>query len=330
MLTPAGATEHITRVNELISDARRRNKALYMISLDLRDAFGSVPHELMFTNMERMGITQQVTRAIRAMYEGCTTRMYMKNGTSREFELRRGVKQGPLSPTLFNISIEPLIQRLNRAAGQEGYHIAEEAVAVLAYADDVMIVSDTEEGLNNLITIVEQFCGYACLTINPKKCRSLSYIVEGRRRSTASTIFRIADEPIPAVAMSGTCDYLGSAIGVVGAKRMRARISLLERAEADATLIATSCLKDNQVLDAIRRFILPRLEYALMSNTMSKKGIRELDTKIRGILDRRLHAMGIPRDFFLLLYQLEGWRPIAQEPGRETSRTNARYIYQVT
>ena len=299
MLTPAGAIEHITTVNELVSDARRRNKAMYMISLDLRDAFGSVPHELIFTNMRRMGITQQVTEVVRDMYEGCTTRMYMKNGTSRQFELRRGVKQGcPLSPTLFNISIEPLIQRLNRAAEQEGYHIADEAVAVLAYADDVMIVSDTEEGLKNLIGIVERFCEYACLTINPKKCRSLSYIVERRRRSTASTIFRIADEPIPAVAMSGTCDYLGSAIGVVGAKRMRARISLLERAEADATLIATSCLKDNQVLDAIRRFILPRLEYALMSNTMPKKRIRELDTKIRGVLDRRLHAMGIPKEFF--------------------------------
>ena len=299
MLTPAGAIEHITTINELISDARRRSKSLYMLSLDLRDAFGSVPHELIFTNMRRMGIQSQLIEATKDMYEGCTTRMFVNQETSRQFELRRGVKQGcPLSPTLFNISIEPLIQRLNGAAEQEGYHIAEEAVAVLAYADDVMIVSDSEEGLNNLITIVEQFCGYACLTINPKKCRSLSYIVEGTRRSTASTIFRIAEEPIPAVAMTGTCDYLGSAIGVVGAKRMRARISLLERAEADATLITTSCLKDNQVLDAIRRFIVPRLEYALMSNTMSKKGIRELDTKIRGILDRRFHAMGIPRDFF--------------------------------
>ena len=33
MLTPAGAIEHITTVNELISDARRTDKALYMISV---------------------------------------------------------------------------------------------------------------------------------------------------------------------------------------------------------------------------------------------------------------------------------------------------------
>ena len=291
MLTPAGAIEHITTINELISDARRRSKSLYMLSLDLR--------ELIFTNMRRMGIQSQLIEVTKDMYEGCTTRMFVKQETSRQFELRRGVKQGcPLSPTLFNISIEPLIQRLNRAAEQDGYHVADEAVAVLAYADDVMIISDTEEGLNNLIAIVEQFCEYAHLTINPKKCRSLSYIVERRRRSTASTTFRITNEPIPAVTMAGTCEYLGAAIGVVGAKRMRARIGLLERAEADATLIVTSCLKDNQVLDAIRRFILPRLEYALMSNTISRKAIRKLDTKIRGILDKRLHAQGLPKDFF--------------------------------
>ena len=114
----------------------------------------------------------------------------------------------------------------------------------------------------------------------------------------ASTIFRIGDEPIPSVSLLDTTQYLGAAIGVVGTRRMRTKLKLLEKAEEDVALIGTSCLKDNQVIDAIRRFILPRMEYALMSGTCPKKKIRELDTRIRGIIDHRLKATGLPVDFF--------------------------------
>ena len=209
------------------------------------------------------------------------------------------MKQGcPLSPTQFNICIEPLLQRLTRAASEDGYHIADEGIAVLAYADDILLLSDSEQGMERLLRTTEEFCQYAKLTVNPKKCRSLSYIVERRRRTMASTIFKIADEPIPSVSLLDTTQYLGAAIGVLGTKRMRTKIKLLEKAEEDVALIATSCLKDNQVIDAIRRFILPRMEYAMMSGTCPKKKIKQLDTRIRGIIDHRLKATGLPVDLF--------------------------------
>ena len=299
MMTPAGAIEHITLVNEMISDASRNHKSLYLVSLDLRDAFGSVPHELIMRNMEGLGIPEEFIDAIRDMYDGCKTKMTTSQGTSRPFLLNRGVKQGcPLSPTLFNCCIEPLLRRLNQRAARDGYHVAGDAIAVLAYADDVLLLSDTEEGMNNLLRLTEEFCEYAQLTVNAQKCRSLTYIVQQRSRSTISTEFRVRGEAIPAVSLEGTFEYLGAAIGVVGTRRMRTRLRLLEKIEEDVTLIASSPLKDNQVVDAVRRFILPRAEYSLMSGICPKESIKDLDTKIRGILGRRIRTAGIPKDFF--------------------------------
>jgi hypothetical protein len=42
----AGCIEHTAETNAIINDAVRKKTPLYILSLDLRDAFGSVPHEL--------------------------------------------------------------------------------------------------------------------------------------------------------------------------------------------------------------------------------------------------------------------------------------------
>ena len=57
----------------------------------------------------------------------------------------------PAFPTLFNISIEPLLQRLNRAAG--------EGIAAMAYADDILLLAGTERGMQNLLQITQGFIG---------------------------------------------------------------------------------------------------------------------------------------------------------------------------
>ena len=326
MMTPAGAIEHITLVNEMISDASRNHKSLYLVSLDLRDAFGSVPHELIMKNMEGLGIPEEFIDTIRDMYDGCRTRMTTGQGTSRPFLMNRGVKQGcPLSPTLFNCCIEPLLRRLNQRAARDGYHVAGEAIAVLAYADDVLLLSDTEEGMNNLLRLTEEFCEYAQLTVNAQKCRSLTYIVQQRSRSTISTEFKVREEAIPAVSLEGTFEYLGAAIGVVGTRRMRTRLKLLEKIEEDVTLIASSALKDNQVVDAIRRFILPRAEYSLMSGICPKKNIKDLDTRIRGILDKRFRTAGIPKDFFYANWR-DGGLSLPKMTERQAELTLNTYV----
>ena len=90
MQTPAGAIEHITLVNELVNDASRNNKSLYLTALDLRDAFGSVPHKLIMHNMEKAGIPKDFVEVIQGMYEDCHTRMETSQDRSRHYEMKRG------------------------------------------------------------------------------------------------------------------------------------------------------------------------------------------------------------------------------------------------
>ena len=105
--------------------------------------------------------------------------MSSNNHKSRNLRISKGVKQGcPLSPTLFNICIESLLKVLNQHK-EDGYHWNGISTCVQAYADDVVLFADTEIGMKNLISIVEEFCLYAGnMQINPKKCNSYSYLID--------------------------------------------------------------------------------------------------------------------------------------------------------
>jgi hypothetical protein len=47
----AGWLEHTAVENVIISDAVEKKKQLYILSLDLRDALGSIPHDLILENL---------------------------------------------------------------------------------------------------------------------------------------------------------------------------------------------------------------------------------------------------------------------------------------
>ena len=135
--TPNGAMMHIATVNELIKHADRARSAIYMMSIDLRDAFGSVSHDLIKYALRAKGFGDDLIAVIMDAYRNATTRYVVNGGTSDPIFINRGVRQGcPLAPTLFNLCIEGLLERLTRQT-EDGVTIEDVVVAVQAYADDL-------------------------------------------------------------------------------------------------------------------------------------------------------------------------------------------------
>ena len=91
-----------------------------------------------------------------------------------------GVKQGdPLSPILFNLAIDPLLRSLESLGS--GYTIGEYSITVLAYADDLVLLSGTWDGMNRNMGILEAFCNLSGLKVNATK--SHRFFVAGGKRT---------------------------------------------------------------------------------------------------------------------------------------------------
>jgi hypothetical protein len=85
-----------------------------------------------------------------------------------------------LSPSLFNLGIDPLIRNIRKRYSECGYRYDENSKrkVIQEYADDLLNFSDTREHLNELIEELIQFMRYAHINFNPKKCRILIHNAE--------------------------------------------------------------------------------------------------------------------------------------------------------
>ncbi|NXX82159.1 PO21 protein, partial [Urocolius indicus] len=79
-----------------------------------------------------------------------------------------GVKQGdPMSPLLFNLALDPLLCKLETTGC--GYQHCDKNVTALAFADDLVLLSSSWDGMTKNIKILETFCDLTGLKLQGEK-----------------------------------------------------------------------------------------------------------------------------------------------------------------
>ena len=98
---------------------------------------------------------------------------------SEEFEINQGVRQGcVLSPLLFNIFMSDLPKKLN---GENTVSVSNDfSINSLIWADDLLILSETEVGLNSILKCIHEYCSYNSLKINFDKTKCMTFNKTGK------------------------------------------------------------------------------------------------------------------------------------------------------
>eukprot|EP00731_Ephydatia_muelleri_P013789 Em0007g1099a len=109
-----GCAEHSFVLRSALNDSRRRRQNIVLAWLDLRDAFGSVSHDILLLMMSRLGLTGKTIDVVTDIYTDTTIAIKTgRDSYTPDIAQRRGVKQGcPLSPLVFNIALEGLLRHL--------------------------------------------------------------------------------------------------------------------------------------------------------------------------------------------------------------------------
>ena len=124
--------------------------------------------ELFTTLMER-GVDRVFLRVVLFIYQNQQCDVKWGGKYSIRFLVSNGVRQGAVSsPLLFSVYIDDLFKLLRNSG--LGCHIANVFFACFGYADDLLLLSASRSGLQELVKICEKFAKIKGLTqSNPKQ-----------------------------------------------------------------------------------------------------------------------------------------------------------------
>ena len=103
-----------------------------------------------------MGIPDHLTCLLRNLYAGQEATLRTGHGTTDWFQIGKGVCQGYiLSPCLFNFYAEFVMRNAGLEEAQAGIKIAGRNINHLRYADDTILMAESEEELKSLLMKVK-------------------------------------------------------------------------------------------------------------------------------------------------------------------------------
>lgn len=134
--------------------------------LDFNKAFDSLWHKMISKSMKWLGFQPNFIELIKSMLGGFT-KIKCGKEISNAFYCYKGVRQGdPLSPLLFALALEPLLEHLNK---HNTFALGKTNTGALAFADDIALLAKDIFGLEKLSKTVTEFSKYSGLTLNNKK-----------------------------------------------------------------------------------------------------------------------------------------------------------------
>merc|ERR1711994_1087705 len=118
-----------------------------------KKAFDSIWRNGLWVKLWHMGIKGKFWRVIKYFYRKTCLKIRINGKFSEEFQSEKGVKQGGvLSPILFSLFINELIMEIKKA--EMGIKLKDTLIAILLYADDIVLIAKKKQELQELLNIV--------------------------------------------------------------------------------------------------------------------------------------------------------------------------------
>ena len=168
-------------MNTIIKKYINKGEKIFSCIVHLKKAFDSIWREGLKYKLKKVGFGETLVNLISAMYEDTSTSLLHGQNMLPEIKTNKGVKQGDnLSPTLFNIYINDFPKKL--AEGQTSpVKIAGKDINCLMWADDIIILSKTKEGLQQSLNNMYKYCQEWKLEINRKKTKVIVFNKTGAK-----------------------------------------------------------------------------------------------------------------------------------------------------
>jgi len=292
-----GCGENTVILSAVLANAHKARRPTHLAFLDLAKAFDTVPHTSIIRALRRRCLPEHFIKIVANLYTNATTSISTGLESTEELPIRSGVKQGcPLSPMLFNLVLDELIRGIGT---NNGIALGDSKVAIMAFADDLILLSGSADGLQANLQVCEKFFADRSMAINARKSMSLS-IVRAHGRKTMMTDegcqWTVGGERLAAIRHTDDIKYLGVQYTAIGRS-----VAKFPKLEEWLRRLKAAPLKPQQRVDFVRSTISSRLIHLLRLCRVTAKMLNALDRRIRTFVKGVLHLPpGTSTDFFYL------------------------------
>ena len=167
--------------NLFVKYCKQRNGYMYGCFVDFRKAFDTIPRHLLFQKLLSHNITEKFYDSIDNMYTQALACIPLGEEITSSFRINQGVKQGCiLSPLLFNIFLADLPDQLNHGDARPVQINDTESLNSLIWADDLLILSESESGLNTMLQNLLSYTQKNLMHVNLDKTKCMIFNKTGR------------------------------------------------------------------------------------------------------------------------------------------------------
>ena len=152
-----GTRHQIANICWIMEKGREFQKNVYFCFIEYAKAFDCVDHNQLWKILQEMGIPDHLTCLLRNLNAGQEATVRTGHGTTDWFQIGKGVRQGCiLSPCLFNLHAEYIMRNAVLEEAQAGIKIAGRNINNLRYADDTILMAESEEELKSLLKVKKE------------------------------------------------------------------------------------------------------------------------------------------------------------------------------
>ena len=154
----------IFAARQLIEKSREHADSLFVLFVDLKKAYDSVPRQTLWSLLEKCGMPPVMLSVIKSVHEGISAVVRVGDSSTDAIEVTNGLRQGfTMAPTLFDLYFSAMMQCWRDQCPQAGVtvryrvgrqlvgdrtvkcRLQEVRVTESQFADDVAVYATTRE-----------------------------------------------------------------------------------------------------------------------------------------------------------------------------------------
>lgn len=186
-----GCTEHAFTLWDAIQEAKKNKENLNVVWLDLANAYGSVPHELLMKAMDFFYIPPEVQGIMKKYYGNFQMRFSTEDFTTEWHRLEIGIAAGCTISVIWFILVMEMILRSTDFSEEE----AKVRAPKKAFMDDITLLTRDADTMQCVLSRLDELITWSRMKFKAQKSRSLTF-QKGRQTQRK---FKIAGEEMPTV-----------------------------------------------------------------------------------------------------------------------------------